>query len=1003
MIAIYIESRKFAVLQSCCGGGEYNNTYKGIVMDRRNAYCGWMRALVVFAALALAATPACAPPPENRRSEAATAAPDERTHPRVSAPAASPASASPPSRFTLFESGQVRPLALSPDKQHLFAVNTPDNRLEIFRVEKAQLIHTASIPVGLEPVAVAARNEHEVWVVNHLSDSVSVIELDDDATSGHVERTLLVGDEPRDIVFAGPGRKRAFITTAHSGQNVPFDPQLTTAGVGRADVWVFDANALGNTLGGAPLTIVSLFTDTPRALAVTPDGTRVYAAGFHTGNQTTSINEALIPDGFGPEGVAGPASNFDGHPAPEAGIIVKFNGAHWVDTLGRVRDQFVKLSLPDKDVFVLDAMANPPHELSGAGGFFQVVGTILYTMVVNPVNGKVYVANTDANNLDRFEGPGIFAGHSLRGHLHENRITVLTPGGGVAPRHLNKHINFASCCAPIPNAENAKSLALPQGMAVTGNGATLYVAALGSDKVGVFSTAELENDTFVPSAASHIPVSGGGPTGLVLDEQRGQLYVMTRFDDAISVINTATRAETAHVTMHNPEPASVVTGRRFLYDASFSSSHGDLACASCHVFGDFDSLAWDLGNPDASLLTDPGPFVSSLINVATGQPLDPVFHPMKGPMTTQSLRGMANHGPMHWRGDRTGGNDAPSAQPDSGTFDEHAAFEKFRVGFTDLLGRDAFIPPADMDAFTDFMLQVTYPPNPNRALDNALTADQDAGRQLFNGVNCGILDPNGIPNILTCISCHVIDPTGNPGTAAPGFFGTSGLSTPDFQAQLFKTPHLRNLYQKVGMFGNPENPGFPGGDNDPKGNQVRGFGFTHDGSVDTVFRFHHGISFSEILTGVGNGGFLLGPQGDVQRRQVEAFILAFPTNLAPIVGQQITLTAGSPAAVVARVELLRQRADAGECDLVAKTEREGVEAGFWYVGSGLFKSDHRARPPITDAALQLAATRGGRPVTYTCVPPGSGERVGVDRDGDGSWDGDERDAHTDPADPTSTP
>ena len=27
-------------------------------------------------------------------------------------------------------------------------------------------------------------------------------------------------------------------------------------------------------------------------------------------------------------------------------------------------------------------------------------------------------------------------------------------------------------------------------------------------------------------------------------------------------------------------------------------------------------------------------------------------------MTTQSLRGMANHGPMHWRGDRTGGTDA---------------------------------------------------------------------------------------------------------------------------------------------------------------------------------------------------------------------------------------------------------------------------------------------------------------------------------------------------------
>ena len=906
--------------------------------------------------------------------------------------------------YTLFESGQVRPLAMSPDNQRLFAVNTPDNRLEVFRVKKNRLIHTASIPVGLEPVAVAARTNREVWVVNHLSDSVSVVELDDDATSGHVERTLLVGDEPRDIVFAGPGRRRAFITTAHRGQNIPFDPQVTVAGVGRADVWVFDAGALGNALGGAPLTIVTLFTDTPRALAVTPDGTRVYAAGFHTGNQTTTISEAVLPDGFGPDGAPGPATNFEGRPAPDIGTIVKWNGAHWVDALGRPRDQYVKFSLPDKDVFVLDAMANPPRQLPGAGGFFQGVGTILYSMAVHPVTGKVYVANTDANNADRFEGPGIFAGHSLRGHLHESRITVLTPGGGVAARHLNKHIDFNSCCAPIPNAENARSLALPQGMAVTRNGATLYVAALGSDKVGVFSTAQLENDTFVPSAASHIPVSGGGPTGLVLDEQRGQIYVLTRFDDAISIIDTTTRAETAHVTMHNPEPPSVVVGRRFLYDASVSSSHGDSSCATCHVFGDFDSLAWDLGNPDGTLFNNPGPFASALLNLITGQPMDPIFHPMKGPMTTQSLRGMANHGPMHWRGDRTGGNDAPTAQPDSGTFDERAAFDKFRGGFTDLLGRDTVIPQADMDAFTDFILQITYPPNPNRPLDNVLTADQDAGRQLFDSVNCGIpacLD--GSCATLTCVSCHTVDPNANPGTAAPGFFGTTGFSSFAFNPQLFKIPHLRNVYQKVGMFGNPDTPGFLPGDNDFKGDQVRGFGFLHDGDIDTVFRFHHGISFSEVITGPGNGGFPEGPQGDVQRRQLEAFVLAFPTNLAPIVGQQITLTASSSAAVGSRVHLLRQRADAGECDLIAKTEGFDVEAGFVYVGSGLFASDRRALPPINDAALRVLATHSGRPVTYTCVPPGSGERIGVDRDGDGFWDGDERTAHTDPADPTSTP
>jgi DNA-binding beta-propeller fold protein YncE len=910
------------------------------------------------------------------------------------------------SSYTLFESGQVRPLAMSPDKQHLFAVNTPDNRLEVFRIRTQGLVHTASIPVGLEPVAVAARSNREVWVVNHLSDSVSVVELDEhgDDLTGQVERTLLVGDEPRDIVFAGPGRKRAFITTAHRGQNLPFDPQLTTPGVGRADVWVFDADALGNTLGGMPLAIVTLFTDTPRALAVTPDGTRVYAAGFHTGNQTTIIPEPSIPNGFGPDGVAGPSTNAAGRPAPEVGAIVKWKGTHWVDSLVRSRDPFVKLSLPDKDVFVLDAMANPPRQIPGAGGFFQGVGTILYTMAVNPVNGKVYVANTDANNADRFEGPGTFAGHSLRGHLHESRITVLSSGGGVAPRHLNKHIDYATCCAATPNAENDRSLAFPQGMAVTGNGATLYVAALGSGKVGVFSTAQLETDTFVPSAANHISVSGGGPTGLVLDEERRQLYVMTRFDNGISIVDTGTRAETAHVQMHNPEPPSIVTGRRFLYDARLSSSHGDSACASCHVFGDFDSLAWDLGNPDEQVIDNPGPFSSLLLNLLTGQPMEPIFHPMKGPMTTQSLRGMANQGPMHWRGDRTGGNSAPSEQPDSGTFDERAAFAKFNQAFPDLLGRNSVIPPADMAAFTDFILRVTYPPNPNRRIDNVLTPDQEAGRRLFDTLNCGIPSaPELNGAVLTCSSCHVINPNANPGTAAPGFFGTAGLSSFDFNPQLFKVPHLRNLYQKVGMFGNAENPGFLGGDNGFKGDQVRGFGFLHDGRIDTVFRFVHAVGFSEIANGPNSNSIPEGPEGEVQRRQLEAFILAFPTNLAPAVGQQITLRASSPAAAGSRVNLLRQRADAGECDLVAKARIFDDEAGFLYVGSGLFATDRRGQPPITDAALRSLVAGFGVPVTYTCVPPGSGERVGVDRDGDGFWDGDERHAHTDPADPDSRP
>src|SRR5207247_3358862 len=66
--------------------------------------------------------------------------------------------------FVEFESGQVRPLALSPDHTRLFAVNTPDDRLEIFSVDgSGNLTHTGSVAVGLEPVAVAARTNGEVW------------------------------------------------------------------------------------------------------------------------------------------------------------------------------------------------------------------------------------------------------------------------------------------------------------------------------------------------------------------------------------------------------------------------------------------------------------------------------------------------------------------------------------------------------------------------------------------------------------------------------------------------------------------------------------------------------------------------------------------------------------------------------------------------------------------------------------------------------------------------
>src|SRR5262249_16818919 len=135
-------------------------------------------------------------------------------------------------------------------------------------------------------------------------------------------------------------------------------------------------------------------------------------------------------------------------------------------------------------------------------------------------------------------------------------------------------------------------------MQVSEDGTHLYVAALGSSKLAVYDTTELEDDTFVPSTDDQIQLSGGGPTGLVLDEERGQAFVLTRFDNSIKIVDLDARAEVKAVAMYNPEPPVVTNGRRFLYDAAHTSARGDSACATCHVFGDFDGLTWDLGDPD---------------------------------------------------------------------------------------------------------------------------------------------------------------------------------------------------------------------------------------------------------------------------------------------------------------------------------------------------------------------------------------------------------------------
>jgi len=836
-----------------------------------------------------------------------------------------------PQEFVAFESGQVRPLALSADGQRLFAVNTPDNRLEIFST-RGGLQPLASILVGLEPVAVALDPDGRAWVVNHLSDSVSIVDVD--AIVPHVVQTVWVGDEPRDIVFAGTNRERAFISTAHRGQNSPVDPALNTPGIGRADLWVFDSTAADDTPGGTAEQIITLFGDRPRPLAVSGDGLRVFAGIFLSGNRTTSI----FPNNFLKGAPTNSADNVD---APDSGLIARFDGRSWVDADGNSRNAFVPFSLPDFDVFEIDAQSlMVTRQVSG-------VGTILFNIVANPIDDTLYVSNIDSRNHIRFSGSTARGNTSVRGHLVDQQITVIGAGQDVRKRPVNKHIDFS-----VPTGSRAErdlSLATLLDMAITSDGQTLYATAFGSQKLGVFDTADLEDDSFAPAAQQQIELSGGGPSGVVLDELNELAYVLTRFDNGISTVDLATNTEVAHLNLFNPEPAAITDGRKFLYDARISSGNGNDSCASCHIFGDNDGLAWDLGNPDGTVSRIPNMFI----------PISPAglphqFHPMKGPMTTQSMRGLTNHGPMHWRGDRTGANRV------GGETLEDAAFKEFNEAFDALAGLGSELPDTDMQAFTDFAMRINYPPNPIRQLDNGLVGIEVDGERLYN---------NGVVRVQTgqlevCAQCHPIDP-------AAGTFGTRGLSANNSQAgeKNVKIPHFRDQYQKVGMFGwGFQSPA-------ATGPQVRGFSFNHNGATSSNF----------IIADLGM------PQADLLA--LRAFLYTFPTESPPVLGQQVTL-ASNRAAATARIDLLVQRGmvdtPVPECDLVVSGVVGGVARSWSMDRNGVFFPDRISEPAIDRVALEAMITGPSDALTFTCTPWGSGTRIGIDRDLDGVLNGDQQ-------------
>jgi DNA-binding beta-propeller fold protein YncE len=723
-----------------------------------------------------------------------------------------------------FEARHTHPLELTPDGSKLLAVNSTGGFLSVLDPgtpgsPAPRLL--AEIPVGLEPVTVRARTNREAWVVNELSDSISIVDLE----RGTVTLTLPVPDEPADLVFADG---KAFVCCGRAGRIAVFD-----------------------TASRVEIASIPLRGNFPRALSLSPDGTRLSVAFLLSGNNTTALHFRQAPPPPAPENPVLP-------PAPRTALIVPDS------------DPRIPYDVLDHDVAEIDTATHQVLRYHGG------LGTNLFALA-HGTDGTLWAAASEARNLIRFEP-------ALNGIFAESRVARVLPGGGSVVHDLNPQASAAVV------AEEVRQLALAQPMALLPRDSGMWVAAFGSDRVAEMdATGEVLRRIDLRTGTTADGVRG--PRGLVRSSSLGRLYVLNKLSATITVIDEMPGVVVAEVPLasHEALPADQRLGRGFFFDAR-RSGNGTVACGACHFDADHDGVAWDLGDPGGEMVD------VTVRRIAIGEP-EPVIvplHPMKGPMVTQSLRGIRGGGPFHWRGDK-------------------ADIRDFNSSFARLQAGDE-LPAEDMDRVAVYLESLSNHPNPNRNRDDTLKSavaggDPVKGRAQFFRHS-------------VCSKCHP-EPRG------------TDHNIDDHEIVLTTQPvkniTLEHVYRKTGF--TPDQPV-----------TASGFGFTHDGTGHDLPRGHE--------YDLDNFSRTPGAEADVM-----AYVLSASTGTAPAVGWSWTLRAGDPDPTAIR-GVLESQAGAGKCDAVLRGMLGGRPSSFLFLPQiGRWQPADR-RQPLEFAAVLGALVAG---------------------------------------------
>jgi YVTN family beta-propeller protein len=651
----------------------------------------------------------------------------------------------------LFESPQADAIIASPDGSTLYMAHTT---MGVVRVINTSTLGGSTIEVGTDPVSLALRPDgSELWVANHVSDSISVISLTPGPTLHKVVETIQAidptnlitdFDEPVGIAFAD--NHKAYVALSSRNQ-----------------IAVIDADTY--TVNG----FLSINAQEPRALVVRNG--KLFVPAFESGNQSE------LSSCFGTPDPRDPDCTFD---------FTKANFAQNPQLVGFEVDIQKDPGVPDRDLFVFDTATDTQQSVVSS------IGTLLYGLAVSST-GKVFIAQTDARNLADGRAGTLGQGLAdLENRTFLNQIGVVNCAGVSCGAPSRMQLEPLPPSNPAPGSQ----LATPYGIAISADDKVLIVTAAASNRVAAI-------DASTGAVLDTIDV-GNGPRAVALRSDPGTgapvtAWVLNTLDNSISEIdltgldaNPPTLVETRRKVFTNDTTPVAIRNGRIAFNSAAASTTGTFACGSCHPDGHVDQLLWVIGaqctfSPDCT---------------------------QEEARSTMPVRGLKGTLPLHWdgvlgdpftsiNGEVGTGTTAPANCTNDQSCFRHLV-NAAEAGVmcdqgscpTNNVGQAGGLSDAERDAMATYLQSVQYPPARTRRFDDQLTAQAVNGFSDFYENKGGVNPPGG-----GGLGPETCGDTANDATSSSGCHALpNNAGTASFFVGGFEAPTMRGITDRYLQF-----------------------------------------------------------------------------------------------------------------------------------------------------------------------------------------------------------